>query len=289
MKALTICQPYAHLVVRGEKLVENRRWSTRYRGPLAIHAGKSRNWLSPADEAKFRSAGDPLVFGAVVGIATLVDVLHIDRIERGDYDQMFPWLRSHAHTEGEWCWVLANALKDTGLPLALSTGGRTKFNRSRLGIPKTHALDAACVGEVATLARWNIPTLAIKCAGRGSYQRTRLDRFGFPRGYLMRAKAVRGFATGDLVRAEVPAGARAGTYRGRVAVRATGSFNIQTDAGVIQGISHRYCALLQRGDGYGYSVQPKIAPNTTGEREQGRAARAALSLPGMNDRVFRAK
>jgi hypothetical protein len=35
---------------------------------------------------------------------------------------------------------------------------------------------------------------------RGSYRRTRLNRFGFPRGYLMRRKQVRGFQTGDLSR-----------------------------------------------------------------------------------------
>lgn len=40
MKALTISQPYASLIARGEKFVENRRWPTPYRGPLAIHAGK---------------------------------------------------------------------------------------------------------------------------------------------------------------------------------------------------------------------------------------------------------
>ncbi|SEQ16942.1 RRXRR protein [Ectothiorhodospira magna] len=36
----------------------------------------------------------------------------------------------------------------TGLPVITSSGGRTKYNRQRLGIPKTHALDAACVGPV---------------------------------------------------------------------------------------------------------------------------------------------
>ena len=61
---------------------------------------------------------------------------------------------------------------------------------------------------------------------RGRYKRTRLDKFGFPRGYLTRQKAVKGFQTGDLVRAEVPASSKkAGTYIGRVAIRATGSFN----------------------------------------------------------------
>ena len=149
-------------------------------------------------------------------------------------------------------WTLFNALKNTGKPVETASGGRTKFNRQRNRIPKTHALDAACVGEVDWVANWNRPTLSIKCTGRGSYQRTRLDKFGFPRGYLMRQKSVYGFATGDLVKATVKKGKKQGGYRGRVAVRATGSFNIQTTEGVIQGVSHKYCKLLQRGDGYGY-------------------------------------
>ncbi len=44
MKALTICQPYAELIMRGVKRVENRTWATRYKGALLIHAGKSREW-----------------------------------------------------------------------------------------------------------------------------------------------------------------------------------------------------------------------------------------------------
>lgn len=161
-------------------------------------------------------------------------------------------------------WALFTALKATGLPVAVGTGGRTKWNRQRLGIPKGHALDAACVGTVESVAGWNRPVLDIKASGRGSYQRTRLDRYGFPRGYLMRSKQVRGFQTGDTVRAMVPTGRKAGTHTGRVAVRATGSFNIQTPQGVVQGISHRHCTLTQRADGYGYTAKPK----PTEERER---------------------
>jgi hypothetical protein len=40
MKALTLTQPYATLVAIGAKRIETRSWSTRYRGPLAIHAAK---------------------------------------------------------------------------------------------------------------------------------------------------------------------------------------------------------------------------------------------------------
>jgi len=156
-------------------------------------------------------------------------------------------------------WALFNALKATGLAVEASTGGRTKFNRNRLSIPKTHALDALCVGEVNAVEGWQCPTVAIKCTGRGSYQRTRLTAQGFPRGYLMRQKQVHGFQTGDRVKAIVPTGKKVGTHIGRIAVRQSGSFNIQTPTGVVQGISHRHCQLTQRNDGYGYSIQPTLS------------------------------
>jgi hypothetical protein len=153
-------------------------------------------------------------------------------------------------------WALFNALKGTGLPVHTGSGAQTKFNRKQQGIPKTHALDAACVGNVGVVKDWKQPTLQIKCTGRGSYQRTRLNRNGFPRGFLTRDKAIKGFVTGDLVKAVVPKGKKTGVYTGRVAVRASGSFNIQTSAELVEGISHKHCKVLQRGDGYGYFFQP---------------------------------
>lgn len=38
MKALTIRQPFASLLVNGEKRFETTRQTTKYRGPIAIHA-----------------------------------------------------------------------------------------------------------------------------------------------------------------------------------------------------------------------------------------------------------
>ncbi|HSH57993.1 MAG TPA: HNH endonuclease, partial [Halomonas sp.] len=158
-------------------------------------------------------------------------------------------------------WALFQALTATGLPLSVGSGGLTKYNRQRLGIPKTHALDAACVGTFDRLHDTHRPTLVIKATGRGSYQRTRLNKHGFPRGYLMRKKQVHGFQTGDIVTASVPTGRKAGTYTGRVAVRKTGSFNIQTPEGAVQGIAYRHCTLMQRGDGYGYHFTPSTQIN----------------------------
>lgn len=161
-------------------------------------------------------------------------------------------------------WALAAGLRATGLPLEIASGGRTKWNRARLGLPKTHALDAAAAGCVEAISGWRRPTLTVKATGRGAYQRTRLNASGFPRGYLMSEKRVRGFQTGDLVAAHVPSGKKTGRHVGRVAVRASGSFNIQTGSGVVQGISHRHCRLLQRADGYGYAFQPSVVLNQAG-------------------------
>lgn len=103
MRALTICQPYAHLiVVTREKRVENREWSTRYRGPLVIHAGKSRDWLCG------EAPTPDMVFGAAIGMVDLIDCLHIDEIEDGVHDAQYPWLREHPHTNGTWCHLYDN-------------------------------------------------------------------------------------------------------------------------------------------------------------------------------------
>nr|WP_297502592.1 RNA-guided endonuclease IscB [Ferrovum sp.] len=185
-------------------------------------------------------------------------------------------------------WALFDALKRTGLPATTGSGGLTKFNRAQFGIPKARALDAACVGSVSEVLNWQKPTLSIKATGRGCYQRTRLDAFGFPRGYLTRKKSVHGFQTGDRVKAVVPNGKKAGAYTGRVAVRATGSFNIQTPEGVVQGISHRHCRVIQRADGYGYSQAAKMESERVSCKARN-AARSALYLPRINAGVSRAK
>ena len=151
-------------------------------------------------------------------------------------------------------WSLFNALKAFGLPVETGSGALTKFNRHTFGVPKEHWLDALCAGRVNGVHYpKGMGILQVRCTGRGSYQRTRVDKYGFPRGYLTRQKRVHGFATGDMVKAVVPSGKKAGTYRGRVAVRARGCFVIQTPEGKVDGIGWRHCRLLSFNDGYGYA------------------------------------
>ena len=146
-------------------------------------------------------------------------------------------------------------------PVESSTGGRTKYNRCRFHIPKTHCLDAACTGKTDAVTGWNQSVFLVKAMGRGSYQRTRVDKYGFPRGYLMDQKTVHGFATGDMVKAVVPSGKKKGTYVGRVAVRKSGSFNIQKPGGTtVQGISWKCCKTISRQNGYSFATS-KFLPH----------------------------
>ena len=149
-------------------------------------------------------------------------------------------------------WVLFNALKGTGNPVVARSGGQTKFNRTRLGFPKTHWLDAACVGRVNSLKLLTSKPLLISAKGHGTRQMCRSDQYGFPSRYVPRHKFVKGFQTGDIVKAIVTRGKKAGEYLGRVAVRSQGSFNITTNQGLIQGISHKYCKHIHKKDGYSY-------------------------------------
>jgi len=149
-------------------------------------------------------------------------------------------------------WKLFETLKATGLPVSTGSGGQTKFNRTRLGLPTTHWLDAACVGEVGTLEVLTMQPLLIKATGHGSRQMCRTDKFGFPSRYVPRFKFVKGFQTGDIVKAMITSGKKIGTYIGRVAVRSTGSFNLSTASGLVQGLSHKHCKSVHKKDGYGY-------------------------------------
>lgn len=150
-------------------------------------------------------------------------------------------------------WVLCRRLQQLGLPVEVGTGGRTKFNRTRQELPKTHWLDAACVGaSTPQLVLGTTQPLLIEAKGHGTRQMCRTDKYGFPTRYVPQNKFVHGFQTGDIVKAVVTKGKKVGTHVGRVAVRSTGSFNISTAHGLVQGISHKYCTSIHKKDGFAY-------------------------------------
>ncbi|MGZ9931597.1 hypothetical protein ACXNSR_17085 [Streptomyces sp. NC-S4] len=157
---------------------------------------------------------------------------------------------------------LVKALATQGVPVHAWSGGRTYWNRSAMGLPKSHTLDALAIGIIDhergdALVRVPAQILVVSSTGRGSYARTTPDRFGFPRLQRPRGKVHHGYATGDLVAAVVPRGKWAGRWVGRIAVRTSGQHRITTSTSRFD-VSHRNLRLLQRADGYAYGFADEI-------------------------------
>lgn len=133
----------------------------------------------------------------------------------------------------------------------------TKYNRDELGLPKQHYYDALSVGNIQDYKFLADKVLQISAKGRGKRQMCRVDKYGFPRTSAKASKSVKGFQTGDIVKAIVPKGLKKGEYLGKVAVRSSGRFNIQTKTKTIEDIGHQYCHIIQRGDGYLYSYKER--------------------------------
>ncbi len=165
-------------------------------------------------------------------------------------------------------WALWRALGATGLSVSVGSGGRTKWNRKQFGIPKSHTLDALCVGVVNAIVAVPSNVLIISCTRRGQHQRTKPDKFGFPRLSLPRTKTHHGLRTGDLVRAVVLKGKHKGVHVGRVSVRSSGYMCVGKGINT----SYKNCSVLQRADGYGY------------ERKE-----EAPLIPALDDRVSEAQ
>jgi hypothetical protein len=69
MKALSIREPWAHMVIHGLKTVEIRTWATHHRGPLLIHAARQ-----PDEAAARRFDLQGLPAGALIGTVRLSEI-----------------------------------------------------------------------------------------------------------------------------------------------------------------------------------------------------------------------
>lgn len=151
-------------------------------------------------------------------------------------------------------WRLWGEMSALGLPLETGTGGRTKFNRARQKLAKTHWLDAACVGASTPCLQVLVSKpLLIKCIGHGTRQVCRVNKYGFPRTKAGRIKRAFGFSTGDIVRLSQPMGKYKGVWHGILAgIRETGMHDIKARGERITS-SWKNLTLIQRADGYAYA------------------------------------
>lgn len=119
MKALTLTQPWASLMALGVKKAETRSWSTRYRGPLAIHAAKTfPGWAKelfwdelieyfPGFEQGCYPIPERLPRGEIVAICELCAVVSTDNDE---FMARLPELEMPLgdYSAGRFAWVVKN-------------------------------------------------------------------------------------------------------------------------------------------------------------------------------------
>ena len=71
MKCLSVCQPFAELIVQGKKTIELRKWNTKFRGEFLIHAAKN---ILEEDCKRMKISPKTVTTGAIIGKVNLVDV-----------------------------------------------------------------------------------------------------------------------------------------------------------------------------------------------------------------------
>ena len=83
MKCLSICQPFANLIIENKKTIELRKWNTNFRGVFLIHAPiKIRK-----EDCKRLKINENFTTGAIIGKAELVDVKKYDLLKEIKMDQ----------------------------------------------------------------------------------------------------------------------------------------------------------------------------------------------------------
>lgn len=83
MKALSIRQLWAELILQGRKTIELRTWSTTHRGALALHAAQKINKINTENCETYDIDPETLTRGALVGRVDLVDVVELDEAQYG--------------------------------------------------------------------------------------------------------------------------------------------------------------------------------------------------------------
>ncbi|AOX03672.1 HNH endonuclease [Moorena producens PAL-8-15-08-1] len=84
-------------------------------------------------------------------------------------------------------------------PLITATGAQTKYNRIKLGFPKEHWVDAACVGDIEILELRTNQPLLVTCKGQGGRQKAALNKYGYPIRHNP-LKPIKGWCSGDIAK-----------------------------------------------------------------------------------------
>lgn len=114
MKALTIKQPWASLIIEGYKKYEFRSWKTNYRGKILIHAGLS---LEKDVQERFKNYNLDYKLGYIIGEAEIVDCILVDEKFNEELRNIDPIVYGRSNHVENYAWKLENIKKyDNPIP-----------------------------------------------------------------------------------------------------------------------------------------------------------------------------
>ena len=108
MKAITIKQPWASLIINEYKKYEFRSWKTNYRGKILIHAGLSIDKERIKD---FEVYNLDYIKGAIIGEAELTDCILVDNELNEELKKINSDVYSKSNHIGKYAWKLENIKK----------------------------------------------------------------------------------------------------------------------------------------------------------------------------------
>ncbi len=119
MKCLSVCQPFAELIIQGKKTIELRKWNTKFRGEFLVHAAK--NIL--IEDCKRMKISSSITTGAIIGKVKLTDVKKYESDKELKSDKKKHYSTSDI-TKNKYGFILENPKK---LRVPIPYSGKLNF------------------------------------------------------------------------------------------------------------------------------------------------------------------
>ena len=132
MKCLSVCQPFADLIIQGKKTIELRKWNTKFRGEFLVHAPQKIR----LDDCRRLKIKDSLTTGAIIGKAELVSVKKYENESELKLDSK-KHLALNNKSDSKYGFILQNPKQ---LKVQIPSKGKLNFFEIEANLPNTNEI-----------------------------------------------------------------------------------------------------------------------------------------------------
>jgi|TARA_B110000263_G_scaffold126967_1_gene110470 predicted transcriptional regulator len=132
MKCLSVCQPFADLIIQGKKTIELRKWNTKFRGEFLVHAPQKIR----LDDCRRLKIKNSLTTGAIIGKAELVSVKKYENESELKLDSK-KHLALNNKSDSKYGFILQNPKQ---LKVPIPCKGKLNFFEVEANLPNTNEI-----------------------------------------------------------------------------------------------------------------------------------------------------